>query len=1347
MKTTTYSKVRAVLCAVLLVALAAALILALPQQARRTPARAETVSLSNAEKARLRFAMQLQQQSQYNFTPEFTMSDLPQETVEQVQSNLQNLKTVNTAVTALGLVTKYAAPILGKAAVRGFLSQVPGLSHVVSQYITGVSTYEVGKNVEQVYSKLSVQMDDIYNALSADMQDGFKTLSQTLTDCYNALKDQQDMNTYYDTMREFATEAFYDANSRSCGYYAWVTQLAKDYKNMSDAIGRGASATDMKVFYDALYRTASQVSIIYGNVVPMGEFSGTPLFDAMYNYYLLNSISQQDPNQYLADSVDKCMTFVKDVYSNYQFANTCLALCYRYQVDTISATLQPGENIENKSYTPNGMAPVLYSDISGFSAGYAADISKINAAISRFYCRLLNLDETYYLQTDNYFGRVIYHEMATQAGPGAQQMDGFYLNVNDAVPSGAKLHMPAISELLSYMFDSDYTYRVSDTAVAQADNSGVITVTGSTGEFDVIFDCEGQNVFKMHFSIGSTPFASEGTTTSPYLIDSAADLARLANDPALYGYHYLLTRDLDLSGTAAAEARIGTFTGTFDGGGHTLYHKQKYALFDNNLGTICNLTLSDATITESQYLSNSGEYHIGGIANTSGQDGAIVNCHFVNSVISADVSGVPEETRMITGGIVGHLSHNGQYGNTRIENCSVVNSTINPCLTNGVKNDPDIHQIYSHLGAIAGYSNAVITNCVAVGNKLSAKIQAHSWWTDLTGQLGLWGNKFRVRPVLYLGELVGTASGGRYTDCYYAGNTLTADLTNPTNDDRTNFHEQLKYMDGAFGSKESPTLINISEDPSAEDLEALGWDYFDRNGDISLSRKQASKLTVVALPNKTTYGEGESLNLAGLLLATDDGQLVGGPLTATDISSSPKGAVTVTVTWNGLSTQFTVYVVCLHKNTTTNGNKITCNDCNETLYDCNTDEHIWVGECTEAASCDKAGKMHYHCIAEHECDMPEGYDEEIPMTDHNWQKGTYLEPSCTVDGYQDYTCQTCGTTRREVLPHTGHHYTAQEQSATCEADGKITYTCSNCDNSYEVTIAKLGHNYVVRSDLSRSATCTEDGVEVSECTNCHDRQSKTLSKTGHSLNEMPRKDPTCTEQGYVQLWYCSNCEKVYKDAQGELPYTDTSYVIDALGHLPEEKQQSAATCTEPGYVHCFYCSRCDKYYTDSSCEVEIPASEAMTAPLGHDLTRHEEKDPTFTEDGNYLYFYCERCHKYFKDDQGNTPYDGDSWRIDKLGLATRFSQVVSEVRPDNFDSIVAALQVYDQLSIAERQDAAVKEDYAVLQRAIEQYNASMDTINDSHKSAKRAVSISLGLAATVTALAAAAYVCKFTLGR
>ena len=86
--------------------------------------------------------------------------------------------------------------------------------------------------------------------------------------------------------------------------------------------------------------------------------------------------------------------------------------------------------------------------------------------------------------------------------------------------------------------------------------------------------------------------------------------------------------------------------------------------------------------------------------------------------------------------------------------------------------------------------------------------------------------------------------------------------------------------------------------------------------------------------------------------------------------------------------------------------------------------------------------------------------EEKPVTpeahSHSYSETSRVEPTCTSDGYVEYTC-SCGDSYSETLGATGHSYqeTARVEPTATE-DGYVEYTCSICGESYTETLPATG---------------------------------------------------------------------------------------------------------------------------------------------------------------------------------------------------------------------------------------------------------------------------------------------------
>ena len=247
-----------------------------------------------------------------------------------------------------------------------------------------------------------------------------------------------------------------------------------------------------------------------------------------------------------------------------------------------------------------------------------------------------------------------------------------------------------------------------------------------------------------------------------YTVTSAEGLkniAKLVNEQWNLGINITLTADINLSGIDWTPIGIDynhQYTGTFDGGGHTITGltvttSDQYAgLFGYLSGTVKDVTLKDVKIE-----SNNGMSAVGGVAGCS--YGNIENCSVSGSV---SVSG----TNSIAGGVVGYQLVGSITG------CS------SSAIVKGV----------AYAGGIAGYTNggASLTGCYATGsvsvennttsaayaggvvgnNGSSSTLKACYAWGSVTGS---------GSGTVYVGGVTGSNDLGTLTACYHAKGTVS----------------------------------------------------------------------------------------------------------------------------------------------------------------------------------------------------------------------------------------------------------------------------------------------------------------------------------------------------------------------------------------------------------------------------------------------------------------------------------------------------------------------------------------------------------------------------------------------
>ena len=208
-------------------------------------------------------------------------------------------------------------------------------------------------------------------------------------------------------------------------------------------------------------------------------------------------------------------------------------------------------------------------------------------------------------------------------------------------------------------------------------------------------------------------------TDGKYLITSQDDFDNftdMASTEEFANKHYVLQLDV----TAGSEIPQ-TFTGIFDGGGHTI-NSPGHALFNSiNGGTVMNVMLNGVNI--------SGGTNAGAIANEATGDSRIYNV----GVLSGSVGGSGN-----VGGIVGFLD-----GSSRVINCfSYAN------ITGG-----------SDVGGIVGYNNVAST-----ASNMKTMVMNCMFYGDITGG----SNKSPV----YGGQNINNTEGGLNTYNYYAYSKL-----------------------------------------------------------------------------------------------------------------------------------------------------------------------------------------------------------------------------------------------------------------------------------------------------------------------------------------------------------------------------------------------------------------------------------------------------------------------------------------------------------------------------------------------------------------------------------------------
>ena len=225
--------------------------------------------------------------------------------------------------------------------------------------------------------------------------------------------------------------------------------------------------------------------------------------------------------------------------------------------------------------------------------------------------------------------------------------------------------------------------------------------------------------------------------------------------------------------------------------------------------------------------------------------------------------------------------------------------------------------------------------------------------------------------------------------------------------------------------------------------------------------------------------------------------------------------------------------------------------------------------------------------------------------------------------------------------------------------GNITYTYDEDTLNYyeqnEISLGELQHEHTLVETPAKAATCTEEGnIQYWTCSECKKlfsddkgtteitAEDTVVAAKGHSLEKTDAKDATCTEAGNTEYWTCSVCEKLFGDDKGTTEITEAETAVAAKGHSLEKTDAKDATCTEDGNTEYWTCSECKKLFGDDKGTTEITVEDTVVAAKGHSLEKTEAKAATCTEAGNTEYWTCSECKKLFSDDKGTTEITADT---------------------------------------------------------------------------------------------------------
>lgn len=166
----------------------------------------------------------------------------------------------------------------------------------------------------------------------------------------------------------------------------------------------------------------------------------------------------------------------------------------------------------------------------------------------------------------------------------------------------------------------------------------------------------------------------------------------------------------------------------------------------------------------------------------------------------------------------------------------------------------------------------------------------------------------------------------------------------------------------------------------------------------------------------------------------------------------------------------------------------------------------------------------------------------------NELKTEVIKPTCTVNGYTQYTCTICKEyCHRNVVRAPGHSYGAWyvAKEATFASKGIERRDCKNCGQYESKDIPMKTH-----TDKNNDSICDDCGSKF--CTT-------------HTEELLPGKSATCTQDGLTEGKKCSNCDAILQ-AQEIIPasghnYDPETHVCSLCGEKEQQPEASTPTTT------------------------------------------------------------------------------------------------------------------------------------------------------------------------------------------
>ncbi len=132
------------------------------------------------------------------------------------------------------------------------------------------------------------------------------------------------------------------------------------------------------------------------------------------------------------------------------------------------------------------------------------------------------------------------------------------------------------------------------------------------------------------------------------------------------------------------------------------------------------------------------------------------------------------------------------------------------------------------------------------------------------------------------------------------------------------------------------------------------------------------------------------------------------------------------------------------------------------------------------------------------------------------------EASCTKKGTKARVCGICSYKDEKEIAEKGHNY-----QTVWNFNSENHWKECECGEKAEMAEHSFGNWFV-----DKEADCTGAGIRSKICKGCGYTVTEKISDGKHTLVKREAKEPTCTLEGNIEYYECTECGKYFKDING-----------------------------------------------------------------------------------------------------------------------------------------------------------------------------------------------------------------------